>query len=281
MALVTIDLTPRIGTELVADKSTLLSGGAAIAAEIRRLLDRRGILIARGVGFDDADQVAFAKSLGTVRLGTVKSEGAEGILKVTFDKTENPAYADYFHGNFYWHIDGTYDEVPPLGTVLTPRILSPTGGETEFASTYASYEDLPESEKSRLDNLQVVHTLDASQRPAFPSPSNEQREYWSTFPKRLHPLVWRHRSGRKSLALSTSCDHVVGMVRTESDALLQHLMSWATRPEYVYQHRWKMGDMVLWDNTGSMHRVRPFDIKCGRRLHRVTLEGEEPLSTAA
>jgi alpha-ketoglutarate-dependent taurine dioxygenase len=280
MGLATVDLTPRIGTELKADKETLLSGGA-VAAEIRRLLDRRGILVARGVGFEDADQVAFAKSLGTVRLGTVKSEGTDGILKVTFDKKENPAYAEYFHGNFYWHMDGTYDEVPPLGTVLTPRVLSPAGGETEFSSTYAAYDDLPESDKSLLEGLKVVHTMEASQRLACPNPTNEQRRYWATFPARVHSLIWRHRSGRKSLALSTSCDHILGMERRESDSLLQRLMSWATQPEYVYQHRWRMGDMVLWDNTGSMHRVLPFDIQCGRRLHRVTLEGEESLSPAA
>jgi alpha-ketoglutarate-dependent taurine dioxygenase len=280
MALTTVDLTPRIGTELKTDKATLLSGGM-FAVEIRKLLDQRGILIARDIGLEDADQIAFAKSLGTLRLGTIKSEGAEGVLKVTFDKKENPAYAEYFRGNFYWHIDGTYDEVPPLGTVLTPRVLSPIGGETEFASTYASYEDLPETEKVFLDGLKVVHTLAASQRFAVPNPTDDQRRYWATFPTRVHPLVWRHRSGRKSLALSTSCDYVVGMDRKESDALLQRLITWATQPAYVYQHHWRMGDVVLWDNTGSMHRVLSFDTECGRRLHRVTLEGEESLSAAA
>jgi len=81
--------------------------------------------------------------------------------------------------------------------------------------------------------------------------------------------------------LSTSGDHIEGMKKTESDALLRRLLDWATRPQFVYQHHWQMGDMVLWDNTGTMHRVLQFDIESGRRLHRVTLEAEEALSKAA
>src|SRR5256885_14053494 len=123
MTLTTVDLNAVIGTELKADKQTLLGGGA-VAAEMRRLLEQRGVLIARDVGLENAEQVALAKSLGAVRMGSVKSEGVDGILKVTFDKTENPAYAAYFKGTFYWHMDGTYDAVPPLATILTPRVLS-------------------------------------------------------------------------------------------------------------------------------------------------------------
>src|SRR5687768_7542677 len=125
MALTTVDLTPRIGSEIKTDVETLLSGAAS--AEIRELLERRGVLVARDLDIRDDQLLAIAQSLGTVRLGTVAKEGVDGIKKVTFDRTENPETAQYFMGTFYWHMDGTYDDVPPLAAVLVPRILAPSG----------------------------------------------------------------------------------------------------------------------------------------------------------
>jgi len=275
-ALPAVDLKPRIGSELKADAKTLLD--AAHTQEIRDLLVRRGVLIARGVGFDDDQQRAFTRSLGDLRLGSVKKEGDEGLMKVTFDKKENPEYAEFFPGTFFWHMDGTYDAVPPFATVLTPRVLSLTGGQTEFANNYAAYDDLPPGEQAYLETLQVVHTMQASIYPAIPDCTAEQFALWCSYPNRTHPLVWRHRSGRKSLVLSTSCSHIVGMHPAESRALLDRLMTHATQPQYVYRHEWKMGDLLIWDNTGTMHRVRPYDVSCGRRLHRFTLNGEESVA---
>ena len=273
MALTTIDLKPRVGSQIDTDLATLLGG--AVAADIRALLVQRGVVIVRGVEMNDDRQRAFTRTLGDLRLGTVKKEGEEGLMKVTFDKKENPTYAEFFPGTFFWHMDGTYEEVPPFATVLTPRVLAPSGGQTEFANNYAAYEDLPDSEKTFLEKLQVVHTMQASQLPAIPNATVEQFALWHSYPVRTHPLVWRHKSGRKSLVLSTSASHIVGMHPAESHALLRRLMSWATQPQYVYQHSWKMNDLLIWDNTGTMHRVLPYDMDCGRRLHRFTLNGEE------
>jgi alpha-ketoglutarate-dependent taurine dioxygenase len=244
------------------------------------LLERRGVLVARNLDIRDDQLLAIAQSLGTVRLGTVAKEGVDGIKKVTFDRTENPETAQYLMGTFYWHMDGTYDDVPPLAAVLTPRILAPSGGETEFANTYAAYEDLTDQDKGRFETFQVEHTMAAAHRLYTPSPSAEELAHWNKFPPRVHPLVWRHRSGRKSLLLSSSVTRVIGMEATESEALLKWLMEWATQPQYVYRHHWRMGDLLIWDNTGTMHRALPFDLDCGRRLHRVTLEGEEAFAHA-
>lgn len=273
MALTTIDLKPRVGSQIDTDLATLLGG--SVAADIRALLVQRGVVIVRGVEMNDDGQRAFTRTLGDLRLGTVKKEGEEGLMKVTFDKKENPTYAEFFPGTFFWHMDGTYEEVPPFATVLTPRVLAPSGGQTEFANNYAAYEDLPDSQKTFLEKLQVVHTMQASQLPAIPNATVEQFALWHSYPVRTHPLVWRHKSGRKSLVLSTSASHIVGMHPAESHALLRRLMSWATQPQYVYQHSWQMNDLLIWDNTGTMHRVLPYDMDCGRRLHRFTLNGEE------
>jgi alpha-ketoglutarate-dependent taurine dioxygenase len=273
MPLRTVELKPRVGSELKTDLDTLLSG--SVAAEIRALLVQRGVLIARDIHMDDAQQRQFTRTLGDLRLGIVKQEGDEGLMKVTLDKKENPTYAEFFPGTFFWHIDGTYEEIPPFATVLTPRVLAPSGGQTEFANNYAAYADLPASEQAFLDKLQVVHTMQASILPAIPDATVEQFALWHSYPVRTHPLVWRHKSGRKSLFLSTSASHIVGMHPAESHAVLQRLKNWATQPQYVYQHRWQMNDLLIWDNTGTMHRVLPFDVNCGRLLHRFTLNGEE------
>lgn len=272
-------LAPRIGSELDIDVATLLGG--KVSAEIRALLEERGVLIARGLGLEDEQLLAAAQALGFVRLGSVVAkEGVDGIKAVTFDEGANPVTAQYFKGTFFWHMDGTYDDVPPLASLLVPRVLAPEGGGTEFTNTYAAYDDLSEADKRRFEGLKVEHTMAAAHRLYTPDPSAEQLAHWGKFPPRVHPLVWQHRSGRKSLLLSSSVTRVLGMDDDASAVLLAELMAWATQPQYVYHHHWRMGDLLMWDNTGTMHRAMPFDLDCGRRLHRVTLEGEESFAPA-
>lgn len=265
-------LKPRIGALVETDLETMLSG--TIAADIRALLEDRGVMVIRGIQLDDAQQLAFTKTLGQMGEG-----GA--IYKVTFDLKENPTHADYNYGNFSWHIDRTDLDIPPLGTILSPRRLTPVGGQTQFANTYASYADLPEARKKQLEGLRVVHRVASSFRETVPNPTEEQIARWATHPDKIQPLVWTHRSGRKSLAISTSACEVVGMPRAEGEALLREVMEWATQPDYVYEHPWQMGDVVMWDNTGTMHKVLPYDLTYGRLLHRTTLQGEEPLALEA
>jgi alpha-ketoglutarate-dependent taurine dioxygenase len=268
MTLTTIDLTPRIGTEIKADRATLLEGSEAKA--IRRLLEERGVLAFRGVDFSDEEQVTFAKTLGEVL-----PQGQKGIFKVTLDPSIHDT-AEYLKGAFFWHFDGAQDDIPSLATLLSGRRLSPTGGETEFCNTYAAYEDLPESERNYLDTLKVHHALEASQRLVHPNPTEEQLRAWNKRgPGKTHPLVWRHRSGRKSLLIGATAFYVVGMPRPESDALLKRLLAWTTQPRYVYQHRWQLGDLVIWDNTGTLHHATPYALDSGRLMHRTALVGEE------
>ena len=270
----TVDLTPRIGTEVETDKATLLSG--ALAEEIRSLLEKRGVLLFRGIQLDDEQEIAFAATLGSLR-----AEFGHRSMAITPDKKFNPIFADYFEANVFWHFDGAWEDVPPLASILTPRVLAPAGGETEFADAYGAYEDLPDADKKLLQGLKAVHTMEAAVAPAFPNPTEKQLEAWRNYPTRIHPLVWRHRSGRRSLALSSTISHVLDMDRQQSDALLRRLMAFATKREYVYQHQWKINDVLMWNNTGTLHRVLPFDKGSNRRLQRVTLLGEEPVVAVA
>lgn len=279
MPLSSIELKPRIGSELQIGRAALLSGDHS--SEIRELLVERGVIIIRDVALTDEEQRGLASSLGELRLGTVAKEGERGLMKITLDSRENPDYADFFPGSLLWHMDGTYDELPPFATVLRPLVLASEGGETEFANNYAAYADLPDDEKRFLDTLKVVHRMLAAMAHACPEAGAAQIERWLSYPDRIHPLVWNHRSGRKSLALSTSCSHIVGMHPADSHDLLARLFAHATRDEYVYRHEWRMGDLLMWDNTGTMHRARPYDPTAGRLLHRFTLNGEEPITAVA
>jgi alpha-ketoglutarate-dependent taurine dioxygenase len=286
VSLQAVDLAPRMGSQVEIAKADLLSG--ANAREIRALLDRRGILLFRGLHPSDDELRQIARTLGDLRLGESKrgsdgvtlKEGDEGLLKVSLDPAVNPEYARFLLGNHLWHMDGTYEEVPPFATLFTPYRLSREGGDTMFASTYAAYEDLPDEDKARLGSLRVVHGMQAALFPVMRDCTPEQFAVWASYPQRSHPLVWHHRSGRKSLVLSTSGAYVEGMHPAESHDLLQRLMAHATQDKYIYRHKWQMGDLVIWDNTGAMHRVMPFEKDSVREFHRCTLNGEEPIVSA-
>jgi alpha-ketoglutarate-dependent taurine dioxygenase len=262
-----IDLTPRIGSEIRIDRDTLMDGSRA--HELRALLEERGVLAFREIDLSDAEQVAFTKTLGQI-----VDEGVNHIYKVTMDTEEN-AQADYLKGAFFWHIDGTMSDVPILASILSGRRLSPTGGETEFSNTYAAWDDLPASEQQALEKLRVVHMLEVSQRYWHPEPSHAELRAWQRMPPKTLPLVWKHRSGRKSLVLGCTASHVEGMDLREGWALLTRLRDWATQPRFVYRHEWKVGDLVIWDNTGTMHRALPYALDSGRLMHRTKLHGEE------
>jgi alpha-ketoglutarate-dependent taurine dioxygenase len=266
--LTAIELCPRVGSEIKADVQSLLGG--AYAAQIRALLEQRGVIAFRDLKLTDQQQVVFTKTLGTI-----VDEGENNVYKVTLDPTENAA-AEYLKGAFFWHIDGTMQKTPIFASIMSSWRLSPTGGQTEFANTYAAYEDLPESEKKALDQLQVVHSLEASQRYVNPEPSYADFQSWR---KRAGtntlPLVWKHLSGRNSLVLGSTAAYVVGMSPEDSAELLCRLRDFATRPQFVYRHEWTLGDLVIWDNTGTMHRALPYPLDSGRMMHRTKLQGEE------
>lgn len=271
MPLETENLTPRIGVEIKADAATMLGG--AFAKDIRKLLDERGVIVVRGLHFDDEELVAFARTLGEIH-GTHTGE----VFKVTLNDKENPQMSRTLYRTVDWHMDRMDSDLPPLGSMLTPRVLPPWGGETEFTNTYAAFEDLPEDKQRYLEGIEVLHTMSSHFGEDRPRSPEEMPPGMVKPPEKVHPLVWHHRSGRKSLVLGMTMFHVVGMEQKESTALIRRLVDWASKPAYVYRHEWQMGDLVIWDNTGTMHRVRPYDESSGRQLHRVTLVGEEPIA---
>lgn len=265
-----VDQTDRIGSELRLDLETLVGGGAADI--IRGTLERRGVVFFRGLDISDKQQVAIARTLGTI----VANEGEEGIYKISLDTSVNQR-AEYLKGSMFWHFDGSLQPSPNLATLLRAVTLSQIGGETEFCNTYAAYDDLPQPEKEAIADLRVVHSAERSQYYVTPEMSHEEIAFWQKSPTKSCPIVWTHQSGRKSLLLGATADYVEGLRVEESRALLARLRDWATQPKYVFRHRWQPGDLVIWDNTGTMHRVLPYSADSGRLMHRTILAGEETL----
>jgi alpha-ketoglutarate-dependent taurine dioxygenase len=265
-----VDLTPRIGSEIRTDLDTLLSGRES--ENIRAILEQRGVVFFRGMEISDEQQVALATTLGNL----VQNEGEAGIYKISLDKNVNQR-AEYLKGSLFWHFDGSLQPYPNLATLLRAVNLPKTGGDTEFCNTYAAYDDLPESDKEAIAELRVVHSAERSQYYVNPEMSYDEIAFWQKSPPKVCPMVWTHQSGRKSLLLGATADYVIGLPVEESRALLARLRDWSTQPKYVYRHQWQLGDLLIWDNTGTMHRALPYAVDSGRLMHRTILAGEEPL----
>jgi len=272
-------IKPHIGGIVHVTKEHLLDDQTAAA--VHEALEDRGILLFPRMNLTDAEQVAFTDKLGKRVNYNRKAPGSgaseeEDVYTVTLDKKIN-TQPEYVLGTFFWHIDGvTINQPLPKATLLTARKLSPTGGQTEFASTYAAYQNLPDAEKKALDGLKVVHKMEASMRPVFDQLAEEDLARWRGMSEvMIHPLVWTHASGRKSLVVGSHADSIVDQPIAHGRSLLVRLQEWAAQPAFSYRHEWQPGDLVIWDNCGCMHRVVPYDENSGRRMHRTTIAGEE------
>ncbi|WP_426571470.1 TauD/TfdA dioxygenase family protein [Aquihabitans sp. McL0605] len=273
-ALTTERLGDAVGAQVLGVDHDRLLDDPELPALIHDALEEHGALVFRGLHLDDTTQVAFSKRLGSVETSP-RSDPPE-IFRVTLDPAKNPSAA-YLRGTFDWHIDGMTDDIPIMATILSAHAVAATGGETEFASSYAAYEDLSDDQKAYCEAQRVVHTFEAAQRLSNDDPTPEELARWRQRPSKEHPLVWHHQSGRKSLVLGATADHVVGFDPDESKALLADLLDRSTAPERIYRHEWAVGDTVIWDNRGVLHRACRYDPTSARDMHRCTLAGDEPV----
>ena len=273
MTVNTKPLSDSVGAEVLDVDVDRMLHDETLADECLDLLDRYGVLVFRELHLDDDTQVAFSRRLGPVERVGRQVDGAE-IFRVTLDPAKNPA-ADYLKGTFDWHIDGMTDDIPIMATVLSAHEVAAKGGDTEFASTYAAYEALSDEEKEKALETRVVHSFLAAQKLSHPNASEADIEFWSKRPPKTHPLVWRHGNGRKSLVLGATTDHVEGMSEDEGRAYLADLLDRSTVPERVYRHEWAVGDLVIWDNRGVLHRATRYDPTSARDMHRTTIAGNE------
>ena len=242
------------------------------------LLEKRGALVFPEVNLTDEEQVAFTDLLGDRINFTTSLPGsdvsAQDVYTITLDPTVNHE-PEYVLGSMFWHGDGICSDIPPPKyTLLSCKNPPEEEGETEFCSTVRAWEELPEDEKAKLRNLRVKHSVVAAVREVAPA---EQLDPKRRGMQHEHPLVWKQQSGRETLLIGWTADEVVGMPKAQGRALLTRLQEWAAQPRFSCMHTWKKGDFAIWDNTGTLHRARPYAGTSKRRMHRTSVAGVEAI----
>ena len=274
----TISITP-ISDQMGASITGITGAEAAtpeVARQLQGALDEYGVVVLPELNISDDDLAALARLLGEVVLPPY---GALADHPEISPVTRDPALdklARYREANVNWHIDGTTSDAPDKMTLLTARRTAENGeGNTEFANTYAAYRALPDDDKALIDGLRVRLSADSAYRKVDPNPSEKAVAQWATVPKSEHPLVWKRQDGRRSLVMGSTAEAVIDMPDDEGQALLRRLLDWATQPEFTLSHSWREGDLVIFDNTGLLHRAMPYSATSPRLMHRATIAGDE------
>ena len=283
MAMEFTPLHPAIGAECTGvDISRPLTPEAAAAIDAG--MDRYAVLVFRqGAPLTTAEQIAFTRNFGESEAPYTQIQAAEGT------RWDNPALSDISNispaggllarddrkrlsglGNQLWHSDSSYKAVPARYSLLCAHVLPPEGGDTQFADMRAAYDTLDAKAKATIADLVCEHSRIFSKGAlgiAF-----TEAELRAFAPVRQRLVRVHRQTGRKSLFLSSHCGRIEGWPIPEAQILLRELTEHATQREFVYAHRWHIGDLVMWDNRTTMHRARQYDDRVyPRDLRRTTV----------
>ncbi|WIM98777.1 TauD/TfdA family dioxygenase [Actinoplanes oblitus] len=250
---------------------------ADVAEKIRDALVEHKVLVFRGQHLDDEQHQRFASIFGELTLAhpTVPSvDGQANVLEV--------AGGEGARANA-WHTDVTFVAAPPKATTLRSLVVPPYGGDTLFANTAAAYDDLPEHLRLLADRAWAEHSneYDYAEHPQFRSAEVEEyhKVFVSTRYRTAHPVVRVNPdSGRPNLFIGNFVTGILGLSKTESRDILRLLQHYVTRPENTLRHKWQVGDLVVWDNRSTQHYAADDYGDLPRKLHRVTVAGDVPVS---
>ena len=249
---------------------------ASVAADCQAALEAHGVVVYREAHIDDDDLVAFSRMLGQVHVRPLSTDSTHPEISIVSLDPKLSLAAGVQPGTFVWHIDGTTEEFPHKATLVTCWEVSNDGsGDTEFANTYAAYAALSDADKAEVADVLVEYGFSNEAHRKTPGISDESRAKWESYPQRVRPLVWTRRNGRKSMLLGSTAGEVVGWPYDKGRALLDRLLEWSTQPRFVLRHTWCLGDLVVWDNTGMLHRALPYELSSRRLMHRAALLGDE------
>jgi len=257
------------------------------AAAIEAGMDRYAVLVLHDRNITDEQQIAFSRNFGEIE------NSAGGNVTKPHEKRLNPLMNDVSNlgpdhkplprddrrrlfnlGNQLWHSDSSFRAIPAKYSLLSGRVVVEKGGNTEFADMRAAYDALDDETKQACDGLVCEHSLLYSRGLLGFEVTEEERAMFRPVRQRLvrtHPLT-----GRKSLYLASHAGTIVGWPMPEARAFLRDLTEHATQPQFVYSHKWRQNDLVMWDNRQVMHRVRRFDESLVRDMRRTTVAGDAP-----
>jgi alpha-ketoglutarate-dependent 2,4-dichlorophenoxyacetate dioxygenase len=257
------------------------------AAAIDAGMDRFAVLVFHGQEISDEQQIAFSRNFGEIENsygGNVTKAGQKRLNPLMNDvsnlgEDNRPLARDdrrrlFNLGNQLWHSDSSFRAIPAKYSLLSGRVVVDQGGNTEFADMRAAYDALDEETRELVDGLVCEHSLLYSRGQLGFEVTDEERMLFRPVRQslvRTHPVT-----GRKSLYLASHAGTIVGWPVPEARALLRDLTEHATQPQFVYSHKWRQYDLVMWDNRQTMHRVRRFDDSLVRDMRRTTVAGEAP-----
>jgi len=290
MALEIRKLNPLFGAEV---RGVDIAGGLedATMAAVRAAFEEYSVLVLPDQDLDDERQIAFSRSC----FGELETHHAHAGNRDTHDLIARISNVDQ-HGNIMraedtrmqfrlgnrlWHADSSFKKVPSLASLLHAREVVPAHGETEFANMRAAYAALPPERQAMLEGRIVVHYHRNSRRHLnYKVTSDDEAKQ---LPPVEHALVRANpANGRKAMFIGAHASHIIGMPVVEGRLLLEDLLAFATRPQFVYSHRWRVGDLLIYDNRCVLHRARPYAWTEQRRImHRTTVAGDGPTVAAA
>ena len=270
-----VPLSPALGAEICG----IDAAGPLSDADFQVVLDawhEHLVILLRGQQLDEDQQVTFAQRFGELSPIHTNHHSAtnKAVMYIGNRKKDGKMVGALPLGEMQFHSDQCYTERPAMGTMLYSIEIPAEGGNTLFANAYKAYEALPEEVKRRIDGRVAMQVYDYGggvlDRKHMVKP-----EEGVSF---AHPVARTHpATGRKALYVNRLMTHSIeGMPRDESERLLSLMFETIERQDFIYEHRWRVGDLVLWDNRCSLHARRDFDPAENRWLRRVTIQGERP-----
>ena len=279
----TIEVVPTgasIGAEVKGvDLSTV---DDAVFERIRQVWLDHSVVLIRGQQLKDEDLIAFSRRFGELDWAPVQETGRRfvpGLPEIYIGSNvivNGEPIGSLGAGEAVWHTDMSYLAVPPKASLLYAIEVPPTGGNTSFCDMYGIYEGLPSALKRRIEGLKIKHdgTYNSGGyvRQGV-APTDDPR----SSPGAVHLLACTHpETGRRMLYLGRRRNaYLMGLELAESEALLDELWAFVARPELAWEHVWRAGDLVFWDNRCTMHRRDPFDPLARRIMHRTQIKGDQ------
>ena len=275
---VTEDFVAEIGDVDLANLS------AGQMDEIKEAFWQYGVLVFPDQKLSQEEHVAFAKNFGPMDVSVLKKAVADQKLRIRDDiadvsnlGSDNQIMAESNRlrrmqlGNRLWHTDSSFKYVPALASLLYAREIPPVGGQTAFADLRAAYDALDDAKKEQLDGLVAEHSLVYSrERMGYTDWEEGERQAVSAVPQAMVRTV--PQTGRKNLFIASHAGHIAGMEDKEARALIDEMLDHATQRQFTHTHRWRVGDVVMWDNRCCLHRGLPFDdLRYRRDMQRATV----------
>jgi len=255
---------------------------ATLVGLVEDLMREHAVLCIRGQGhIDDEQQLAFARAFGPLELpGNTPHNGgrvAFGLYDVSNLGPDgaivdpNSPRARISKGNELFHADSSFNDLPSKWSMLRGVTVTPERGETETIDMRAVYDALPQGTKDRIEGLEAQHNYFHSRRKAG-AVVDETSNPLAPYMRSVQPVVRASASGRKALFVGAHTERILGLEEAESKALIEELIAFATQPRFVYAHKWRQGDILIWDNRCTLHRGTGYDYHTHKRdMRRATV----------